>query len=151
MNRTRGSVVPTVAWVIAPVAFSVIFVLMTRVMWRPLEVEDKFRLAAPILMGALLAGFTLLVGYVYGDAKRRGMRYVMWTWLAALVPNGLGIVLYFILREPMPVFCAKCGGAMGTGFAYCPHCGGSIAPACPACNRVSQPGWSHCAYCGVKI
>ena len=55
----------------------------------------------PILLPMFLAGYTLLIGYIYGDARRRGMRYVMWTLLAIFLFNGIGIILYFILREPL--------------------------------------------------
>jgi hypothetical protein len=50
-----------------------------------------------------------LIGYVYGDAKRRQMRYVMWTLLAIFVPNAIGIILYFIL----PTLCRSRAPAAG--------------------------------------
>ena len=59
--------------------------------------------ARPVL--GLLAGvgggcFLLLIGYINRDAKRRGMSPTLWTIVAVLIPNGLGIILYFILRQP---------------------------------------------------
>jgi hypothetical protein len=108
-------------------------------------------IAVGLGMGLLAAGYALLVGYVYGDAKRRGMRYVMWTWLAVLIPNGLGVILYFILRDAMPFYCTRCGGATPAGFAFCARCGAATAPSCRQCGKVSQPGWSHCAYCGAQL
>ncbi len=109
------------------------------------------RILAPIAFPLLLGGYTLLIGYVYGDARRRGMRYVMWTLLAVFLTNGIGIILYFILRDPLPVYCSRCGGGVKQGFAYCPRCGANVLPACPACSRVVQPGWSHCAWCGANF
>ena len=50
----------------------------------------------------LVVALVALIGYVYGDAKRRQMRYVMWTLLAIFVPHGIGMILYFILRDPLP-------------------------------------------------
>ena len=67
------------------------------------------RIIVPVLFPLLLAGYALLIGYVYGDARRRGMRYVMWTLLAIFLFNGIGIILYFILREPLMVYCSRCG------------------------------------------
>jgi hypothetical protein len=55
------------------------------------------------------AGDVLLNGYVYADAKRRGMRYVMWTWPAILIPNAIGVILYFVLRDPLLVNCTQWG------------------------------------------
>src|SRR6185503_8685900 len=103
------------------------------------------------LIALLLAGYALLVGYVHGDARRRGMRYVMWTLLAILVPNALGIILYFILRDPIPNFCTRCGAAVARNFAFCPQCGTGMAMSCAQCHRVSQEGWTHCAHCGARL
>ena len=48
-----------------------------------------------------MAAWTLCLGYVYADAKRRGMRPVLWTLIAALFPHLFGFLLYFALRQPM--------------------------------------------------
>lgn len=111
------------------------------------------RLEAFFLLGVavVLAGYALLVGYVYADARQRGMRYVMWTWLAILVPNAVGIILYFVLRDPIPNYCTRCGAAAKQNYAFCPNCGNTIAPECPQCHRVTQQGWTHCAYCGAAL
>src|SRR5262245_3144550 len=42
-------------------------------------------------MSALVFAAVLLYGYVYADARRRGMRYVPWTFIAVLLPNMLGV------------------------------------------------------------
>ena len=105
----------------------------------------------PIVVPLALAGYTLLIGYVYGDARRRGMRYVMWTLLAIFLFNGIGIILYFILREPLLVYCSRCGAGVQPSHAFCPRCGAGVQPACPACHRTVQPGWTHCAWCGNQL
>jgi hypothetical protein len=56
---------------------------------------------AGILMGVALALTILLAGYVYGDAPRRGMPRVPWTALAVLAPNGIGFLIYFLMRNPL--------------------------------------------------
>jgi hypothetical protein len=73
--------------------------------------------------GAILAGFILLAGYVYADARRRGMPAAAWTALALLIPNAVGFVLYFLLRKPLVHPCPTCGQPVATGFAFCPACG----------------------------
>jgi Double zinc ribbon len=93
----------------------------------------------------------LLIGYVYGDAKRRQMRYVLWTFLAALIPNAIGIILYFILRDPLPKPCPNCSQPLKPGYTFCPHCGVPLQPACPNCGRPVEPSWSHCPACGAQL
>jgi hypothetical protein len=107
--------------------------------------------AFSIWPGALLFLVVMLIGYVNADARRRGMRYVMWTFIAVLLPNMLGVVLYFILRDPLVVMCPKCGAQGRASFAFCPQCGAELTRACPACKRSVDPGWNRCAYCGNAL
>lgn len=83
------------------------------------------------LIGALLAGYILLAGYVYGDAKRRGMPAGLWTAMAILIPNAIGFVLYFLLRKPLVHPCPACGNGVTPDAAFCPKCGQPQAAACP--------------------
>ena len=145
----RRSVIPTPAWVVAGVLLMLgLFCLVVGVLSHKHEAKPAAIIG---LVSILLSGYSLLIGYVYGDGKRRGMRYVMWTWLAILVPNAIGIILYFILREPISNYCTGCGLTVRPGFGYCPRCGTAIAASCPRCNRVSQEGWTHCGYCGARL
>ncbi|HEX9187263.1 MAG TPA: zinc ribbon domain-containing protein [Vicinamibacteria bacterium] len=100
---------------------------------------------------AFLGAYVLLVGYVYGDARRRGMNRVLWTLLAIFIPNAIGIILYFILRDPVPVPCPACGAPAKKGHAYCAGCGTVVRPACPACREPVEPGWRNCARCGAAL
>jgi predicted amidophosphoribosyltransferase len=101
--------------------------------------------------GLMLAIYVLLIGYVNGDARRRGMRYVMWTLLAMFIPNGIGIILYFILRDPPLKPCPQCSQILRPGFTFCPHCGTSLLPTCPNCGKNVEPGWLNCPQCGTKL
>lgn len=157
MSRIRQEmgVIPRVAWVIA-VALYLGLVLVT---WNLLIPRDPklslwqswgkaaFALFIPMIVAVLV----LLVGYVYGDARRRGMRYVLWTLLAIFVPNGIGIILYFILRDPPMRICPRCGAVVRGGFAFCQACGTAQAPTCTACHRGVDPEWSHCPNCGAGL
>lgn len=96
----------------------------------------------------LLFGVVSMAGYINADARRRGMRHVMWTLLALFLPNTLGIILYFILRDPLQARCPKCGAQGRVNFTFCPQCGTQLGQACPACKRPVEPGWSSCPYCG---
>lgn len=95
--------------------------------------------------------YALVVGYIYADAKRRGMRYVMWTLLAVFIPNAIGIILYFLLRTPIPRPCSACGAPNQPGFAFCPKCGAGLNPVCPACRKGVEREWTSCAWCGQPL
>ena len=71
-------------------------------------------------------GYILLCGYIYADAGRRGMPVIPWTALAILVPNGIGFVLYFLLRKPMAHPCPNCGASVADSAAFCSRCGAQI-------------------------
>jgi lipid-A-disaccharide synthase-like uncharacterized protein len=95
--------------------------------------------------------WTLLVGYVYGDAKRRGMRYVLWTLLAIFIPNAIGFILYFIMRDPVMRNCLKCGALVSSKHSFCQSCGAALTNVCPQCRKTVEPGWSHCTNCGAGL
>jgi len=141
--------IPTPAWITAACLTGGLFLLFNILPFggMPWAVHFLVTVIAPLIAG----GYALLVGYIYADARRRGMRYVMWTLLAIFISNGIGVILYFILRDPLPGYCSACGSTMPPGYAYCPRCGANMLPACGNCRRVSQVGWSHCAYCGTKL
>ncbi|MBZ5532963.1 MAG: zinc ribbon domain-containing protein [Acidobacteriia bacterium] len=157
MNRFSDEVriIPPVAWIIAVLVEFCMFCLLLFV---AMPNDPKLRLwpfagqvAFAFWPGLLVGAVVLLVGYINADARRRGMRYVMWTWLALLIPNSIGIILYFVMRDPLPVPCPKCGAAGRPGFAFCPQCGAEMARACPSCKRAVDASWNRCAYCGSAL
>ena len=157
MSRFRQelNLVPKPVWGIAGCVWLCFFLLMMLVPFR-LDPEASTwplagKLAVSVLPGVTLFALVLLIGYVYADARRRGMRYVMWTLLAIFIPNAIGIILYFILRDPLLAPCAQCGTPGRAGFAFCPSCGAALARACPQCRRAVEPGWSHCVHCGAAL
>lgn len=147
-RQTR--VIPAATWITAGCLFVIPFVVLNLLAIRH-HVHPPLWFLLGVIAPSCVAAYTVLVGYIYGDARRRGMRYVMWTLLAIFLSNGIGVILYFILRDPMPEYCSACGCMMHRGYAYCPRCGANMLPACGSCRRVSQAGWSHCAYCGTKL
>jgi hypothetical protein len=104
-----------------------------------------------LLGGAAAAVYTLFIGYVYGDARRRRMNHVLWTLLAIFIPNAIGIILYFILRDPVPMPCPACGTAAPKGHAFCASCGAAVRAACPQCRQPVEAGWRMCAHCGTSL
>jgi zinc-ribbon domain len=79
--------------------------------------------ASGLVVGALIAIWLLGLGYVYADARRRAMPPILWTLIAAFIPNLLGFLLYFALRRPIPVPCPHCGQPMTAEQRFCSWCG----------------------------
>jgi hypothetical protein len=148
-------VIPGAAWGIA-VCTGLSFGLLMQFVAIPRDPKlaawpEPFQVCFCTAMGLILFVYALLIGYVNGDARRRGMRDVMWTLLSIFVPNGIGIILYFILRDPLPRTCPKCAATVRTKGAFCPGCGAALANTCQACGRAVEPGWSHCTSCGAEL
>jgi hypothetical protein len=78
---------------------------------------------AGIGFGAIFAIWLLGLGYVYADARRRNMRAALWVCMAVVVPNCLGFLLYFALRQPLAVPCTQCGQPTVPGQRFCSWCG----------------------------
>jgi len=76
-------------------------------------------------IGTIAGTFILLAGYVYADSSRRGMPPIPWTALALLIPNGVGFVLYFLLRKPILHPCSNCGCGVAQDAIFCSRCGQS--------------------------
>lgn len=157
MSRFRDELrlIPFVAWVIAALLYVCMVVIFQQFVFPDPDFagwSEIGKLLFMVFVPLPLFLFVLLVGYVYNDAKRRAMRHVLWTWVAALVPNGIGVILYFVMRTPIaPSACPQCGASTRAGFAFCAQCGTALSPACPGCRRAVEPAWTHCAYCGKKL
>lgn len=103
------------------------------------------------LLGIVLFCWLALIGYVNYDAGRRGMSRIGWTLLAIFVPNGLGFILYFLLRKPLQQPCPQCGAAVEAGFNFCPHCNAKLHPHCAQCQRPVRLSDKFCPYCGYEL
>jgi double zinc ribbon protein len=153
------ALVPAGARWVAVFVFLMMAGFMASLFLLPLIVEHEYKgllFVFPIFLmstiGAVaLALFVLLVGYIYADARRRGMNCVLWTLLAIFIPSGVGIILYFILRDPIPVPCPSCGTPARKGHAYCACCGTAVREACPQCRQPIEAGWRNCVRCGAPI
>jgi Double zinc ribbon len=156
--RKELRVIPRTAWIVAFVCYAGFVILIHFLIplnathpddignW-PIAGQAAFTLLIPLIFFI----FVPLYGYIYGDAKRRGMRYVMWTLLAIFVPDLIGVILYFILRDPVPSECPACHNLVLARFTFCPHCGASVRPTCPQCGRNVETSWVNCGFCGSKL
>jgi hypothetical protein len=116
---------------------------------------NAFALAGIVTAIAIpVATILFLIGYVYRDAKRRGMSAGAWTFLViALLPAYLllGFIVYFVMREPLPYDCPQCGTNVGARFNYCPNCNYNLHPSCPQCKREVFDGDKFCSFCGQSL
>jgi hypothetical protein len=102
-----------------------------------------------VTAGAIVIGsFILLFGYINRDAERRGMSPTLWTLVALLVPYLIGVLIYFVVREPLPYPCPQCGLTVSSRFNYCPSCQCTLCPNCPLCRREVRPEDRFCPHCG---
>lgn len=99
----------------------------------------------------VIVGLCLMIGYVNRDAKRRGMSPTLWTLLVILIPNLIGFIIYFIIREPMVFNCPQCGGTVSARFNFCPKCKFNLNPACPECKHAVRPGDRFCPFCAHDL
>lgn len=104
-----------------------------------------------ILTGTMLACYLMLVGYVNQDSKRRGMSQLLWTLLVIFVPNALGFIIYFLLRQPAMQPCPHCSTPVQSAFNYCPACHTKLHPHCAQCQRAVRLTDTFCPYCGFKL
>jgi len=146
--------VPASAWTVG-ILMSVLLVLT--LVLGPMRHDREMRewptvakLGLFSLVFVFLIAYSGLVGFIYSDAKRRRMRHVLWAWLA-LVPYFIGVILYFILRDPLPTPCLNCRTDVPHNFAFCPGCGASIHPVCSQCGKALQREYLNCPHCGLRV
>ncbi len=102
----------------------------------------------------ILAAFIFLIAYVNRDARRRGMHVALLTLLAVLLSLPfpfLGVIIYFLMREPLPYPCPQCGSTVGARFNFCPNCKCNLHPSCPQCKREITEADKFCPHCGNDL
>jgi predicted amidophosphoribosyltransferase len=99
----------------------------------------------------VLAVFTLMVGYVTRDSRRRGMNVGLWTLLVIFMPGAIGLVLYFLLRQPLLSACPQCSANIAPGMNFCSQCRFQLAPTCPQCQRAVRITDVYCGNCGENL
>ena len=110
--------------------------------------------AAAGVTTAAAIGISLLLFlfcYIYVDAKRREMKAFLWLLLAIFVPDLIGVIIYFLMREPLPFKCPQCGDTVNARFNFCPKCSYNLRPTCPQCNRAASPGDHYCPNCAYDL
>jgi len=95
-----------------------------------------------------------MLGYVYRDAKRRGMNAGLWTLLVLILSPAyllIGLIIYLLVREPLPFTCPQCSATVSARFNFCPNCKYNLHPACPQCQREVSDTDKFCPYCATEL
>lgn len=145
-------IIPGVAIGLAVVAFVGLQVLLQWLMHLDHNPPPApFRFFIGLTLGTIFAVLILLCGYVYRDAKRRGMNAGLWLLVVIFVPNALGFIIYFLMRGELTGRCPKCGATIRPGFNFCPKCNHALAPVCPKCRHAISSTDVYCPYCGSEV
>jgi len=129
LGTARRNVLPRPAKVIAALAVPAWLAYFASSLGRSFLASKGFLSAMSealwfgVMFGVFTAAFCLALGYIYGDAKRRGKPAWAWVIAAFLIPNLIGFILYFVFRGPLLRPCTSCGKPIRGGEAFCSHCG----------------------------
>ena len=126
----------------------------------PPELQNHRVLASLALAGIItlvsifFATFIFMTAYVNRDASRRGMNAALWTILILIfLPTWglIGLVIYFLVREPLPYPCPQCSASVSARFNFCPNCKCNLQPSCPQCKREVAELDKFCPFCGTDL
>jgi ABC-type Fe3+ transport system permease subunit len=124
------------------------------------EVRDNAAAATLAMIGIvtgmaiMISAFLFMLGYVYRDARRRNMNATLWTLLVlVLAPSSLiiGLVIYLLVREPLPYPCPRCGALVGPRFNFCSNCKCNLHPSCPNCKQEIAETDKFCPNCAYEL
>jgi len=110
--------------------------------------------AAITAIAVVLTAMLAMLGYVYRDAKRRGMNAGLWTLLVLILSPAyllIGLIIYLLIREPLPYNCPQCSTTVHARFNFCPNCKYNLHPACPQCQREVSDTDKFCPYCATEL
>lgn len=144
------------SWAVALAALA--FVAMQYFYWvvlpshwhHPSHIPLGMRLYFAFSWSILAALYVLMVGYVTRDAPRRGMSTGIWSFIC-IVPGGIGVVLYFLLRQPVLSLCPSCGARVHSHFHFCPQCAFQISAICGNCLHNVAETDLYCVRCGHDL
>jgi uncharacterized membrane protein len=111
-------------------------------------------LAAITAFAIVVTAILAMLGYVYRDAKRRGMNAGLWTLLVLILSPAyllIGLIIYLLVREPLPYNCPQCSATVNARFNFCPTCKYNLHPACPQCQREVSDTDKFCPYCATEL
>jgi RNA polymerase subunit RPABC4/transcription elongation factor Spt4 len=151
--REEIRIIPLWAVVLAIVLFFGVPLLFHAYVWPGEQNPPPYpvQILISLMVGSISAFFVLLIGYVNKDAGRRGMSRTLWTLVVIFVPNAIGFIIYFVVRQPLLIRCPQCESIVAPGSNFCPSCRFSFSPTCPRCQSSVNPGDAYCPNCGHEL
>jgi Double zinc ribbon len=101
--------------------------------------------------GLLASLYFLMIGYISKDAPRRAMSTRLWMLACFVMPGGIGLVLYFLLRQPEISLCPACSTHVQSDFHFCPQCNYQLTASCGSCFRTVRTTDLYCTRCGHEL
>lgn len=121
----------------------------------PTWLGATFREWSSLLEHLSLVSFLLMVlslaGWVWFDARRRGVEAPLAWTILTLVANVVGWATYLVARGWQRTVCPSCGKGLRAAYRACPYCGTQIGRGCPSCGRTVEEGWSFCPHCTTAL
>jgi predicted amidophosphoribosyltransferase len=70
-----------------------------------------------------------------------------------LAPSSLviGLIIYLLVREPLPYACPRCAQLVGPRFNFCSNCKCDLHPSCPNCKQEIAETDKFCPYCAQEL
>lgn len=105
------------------------------------------------LMFLFIIGLYVAIGIIiYRDAKAHELPAGVWTTVAILIPNLIGVILYLVVRanKEKAMYCSNCKTKVEKDYNICPQCKGIFEETCKVCNKPVQEGQVFCPYCGAE-
>ena len=94
-------------------------------------------------------------GWVYSDARRRGLNAGLWALLClVLFPYLLGFVIYVVMvlvRDQRMAVCPRCSARLGGNLAFCTVCGTQLQRTCAQCGAKLPQEAAFCGSCGTAV
>src|SRR5215470_12377141 len=63
----------------------------------------------------------------------------------------IGLVIYLLVREPLPYPCPRCGALVGPRFNFCSSCKCNLHPSCPNCKQEIAETDKFCPNCAHEL
>jgi hypothetical protein len=143
-------------WSVA--AAAAVFVAMQYIFWFVLPDHRHhepppvgLRIYFALSWSTLASLYMLMVGYVWSDSPRRGMRARLWIVVCLVLPGGIGAVLYFLLRQPVIALCPACGSKVQAEYHFCPQCAFQVSASCGNCYASVRSTDLYCVDCGHDL
>jgi hypothetical protein len=78
----------------------------------------------------------------------------LWTLLVLILSPAylfIGLIIYLLIREPLPFNCPQCATTVSARFNFCPNCKCNLCPACPQCQREISDNDKFCPFCAAEL